>query len=82
MGSLDGRGERSTSTSTANRKDVPITAVYIDLANGAKRVQLEQRDPDMHGPFGLGPILLAFSLYVAGQALGWPAAKDVSAAFE
>jgi hypothetical protein len=59
-----------------------LNFVTADLPDGSKRIQLEQRDPEMHGPFGLGPLLLAFSLYIAGQTLGWPLASAVSAAFE
>ncbi|MCW2980623.1 MAG: hypothetical protein JWO14_2350 [Solirubrobacterales bacterium] len=59
-----------------------LNFVVVDLPDGSKRVQLEQRDPEMHGPFGLGVILLAFSLYIAGQAIGWLAQDEVTAAFE
>jgi hypothetical protein len=59
-----------------------LNFVTIDLPGGAKRVQLEERDPEIHGPFGLGSILLAFSLYISSQTLGWPEAPEVSAAFE
>jgi len=59
-----------------------LNFVTVDLPGGGKRVQLEQRDPEMHGPFGLGSILLGFSLLIAGHALGWPEASAVEAAFE
>lgn len=59
-----------------------LNFVTVDLPDGGKRVQLEERDPDMHGPFGLGPVLVAFSLYIASQTIGWPAADEVTAAFE
>lgn len=59
-----------------------LNFVTVDLHGGDLRVQLEERDPEMHGPFGLGAILLAFSLYIAGQTLSWPAAAEVSAAFD
>ena len=60
-----------------------LNGVYVDLDDGAKRVQIEQRDPEMHGPFGLGVILLAFSVYIAAETLDWPIPADaVEAIFE
>ncbi len=60
-----------------------LNGVYVDLDDGAKRVQLEQRDAEMHGSYGLGGILLAFSVYIAAEALDWPIPVDaVEAIFE
>lgn len=59
-----------------------LNFVTVDLPGGPLRVQLEERDPEMHGPFGLGAILLAFSLLISGRTLGWPDAAAVEAAFE
>ncbi len=59
-----------------------LNTVTVDLADGRRRVQLERRDPEMHGPFGLGSILLGFSLFISGCALGWPDQLAVEAAFE
>jgi hypothetical protein len=36
----------------------------------------------MHGPFGLGSILLGFSLFISGSSLGWPDPAAVEAAFD
>jgi hypothetical protein len=58
-----------------------LNFVTIDLPAGVKRVQFEERDPEMNGPYGLGVILLAFSLYIANVSLGWPDNDAVSAAF-
>jgi uncharacterized protein DUF5677 len=58
-----------------------LNFVTIDLPDNVKRVQLEERDPEMHGPYGLGVILLAFSLYIAAETLGWPDSEAVSAVF-
>lgn len=30
-----------------------LNEVTVDLSNGAKRIQLEERNPEMHGPYGL-----------------------------
>jgi hypothetical protein len=59
-----------------------LNTVTVDLADGYRRVQLERRDPDMHGPFGLGSILLGFSLFISNSTLGWPEQAAVKAAFE
>lgn len=59
-----------------------INTVTVDLPDGRRRVQLERRDPDMHGPFGLGSILFGFSLFISSSALGWPEQVAVEAAFE
>jgi hypothetical protein len=53
-----------------------LNGVYVDLDDGAKRVQIEQREPEMHGPYGLGVILLAFSVYIAAEKLDWPIPAD------
>lgn len=66
----------------AHPSEMGLNGVIVDLPDGTKRVQLEIRDPEMHGPFGLGIILFAFSLYIAAQTLGWPQAADISAAFD
>lgn len=59
-----------------------LNTVTVDLPGGRRRVQLEQRDPAMHGPFGLGSVLLGFSLFISSGTLGWPDPADVEAAFE
>jgi len=59
-----------------------LNSVIIELPEGRRRVQRGRRDLDMHGPFGLGVILLAFTLFISGQTLGWPDAGAVAAAFE
>jgi hypothetical protein len=59
-----------------------LNFVTVDLPDGMVRVRLEERDPDMNGPFGLGVILFAFSLYISGQTLGWPEADEIDAAFD
>jgi hypothetical protein len=46
--------------------------VTVDLDGSHKRVQLEERPPDMRGPFGLATIVFALGLYVAAETIGWP----------
>lgn len=59
-----------------------LNLVVVDRPGGTLRVQLEERDREMNGPFGLAVILFAFSLYIAGQTLGWPEEASVDAAFD
>lgn len=59
-----------------------LNTVTVDLPGNRRRVQLERRDPDMRGPFGLGAILLAFSLFISSCTLNWPKQDAVKAAFE
>lgn len=59
-----------------------LNFVTVDLPDGVVRIRLEERDPDMNGPLGLGVILFAFSLYIGGQTLGWPEAEEIDAAFD
>jgi hypothetical protein len=66
----------------AHPSEMGLNGVFVDLPDGRKRIQLEGRDPEMRGPFGLGVIVFAFSLYVAGRVLGWPRASAVDAAFD
>ncbi|HVY77354.1 MAG TPA: DUF5677 domain-containing protein [Solirubrobacterales bacterium] len=58
-----------------------LNTVTVELPSGRRRVQLEQRDPEMHGPFGLGSVLLGFTLFISGATLGWPDPAPVEAAF-
>jgi hypothetical protein len=66
----------------AHPSEMGLNGVFVDLPDGRKRVQLEGRDPEMRGPYGLGVIVFAFSLYVAAPVLGWPQASAVDAAFD
>ena len=59
-----------------------LNSVVIDLPEGRRRVRRGGRDPEMQGPFGLGVILLAFTLFISAQTLGCPDAGAVAAAFE
>jgi Family of unknown function (DUF5677) len=60
-----------------------LNLVTVDLPDGSKKVQPEVRDPDFHGPYGLGVVLFGFSLYIAGQALpGWPEEAEIDDVFE
>lgn len=74
-------GSWRSSSAIAHPSLMGLDFVTVDLSDGGKRVQLEERDPEMRGPFGLGPILFACSLYIAGQTLRWPDV-DVDAAFQ
>lgn len=59
-----------------------LNFVTVDLPDGSTRIQLEERDPEMNGPLGLGVILFAFSLYVAADSIGWPKPEGIDAAFD
>jgi hypothetical protein len=56
-------------------------ARWVSRATGLdgshKRVQLEERPPDMHGPFGLATIVFALGLYVAAETIGWPGKFEI-----
>jgi hypothetical protein len=44
---------------------------------------MEQADPAyLFDPVGLGTVIVATGLFVAGEALGWPAREDVVAIFD
>jgi hypothetical protein len=59
-----------------------LNLVTEDLPEGGRRVQLEKRDPDSHGPFGRATLMFGFSLLIAAEALpGWPSQAEVNAVF-
>lgn len=59
-----------------------LNSVVADLPEGRRRVERGRRDQDMHGPFGLGVVLMALSLLIAGSSVGWPEAHEVEVPFE
>jgi hypothetical protein len=59
-----------------------LNSVTVDLPEGRQRVQLEEHDPDEHGVYGTAGILLAFSLFIAAQTIGWPDTGAVEDVFE
>ncbi len=67
----------------AHPSNMGLNAVAVPLDGGpATRVQLEQIRPELKGPFGLGSVVYAIGLYVAGQSLGWPAPSAVDGVLE
>jgi hypothetical protein len=55
----------------------------LDTGPTARRVAMEQADPAyLFDPVGLGTVIVATGLFVAGEALGWPAREDVVAIFD
>jgi Family of unknown function (DUF5677) len=71
------RGESAIAHATM----MGLNPVYVDLPDGRKRVQLEERDPYMHGPFGRASLLFGLTLLVAANALEWPERDAVLAIF-
>lgn len=70
-------------SATAHATELGLNWVTKDLPGGGKRVQLEERDPASHGPFGRAVLMLAFSLLIAAEAIpGWPSAVEVTQVFE
>jgi hypothetical protein len=59
-----------------------LNAVTVDLPRGGQRVQLEERESESYGVFGLTTILFAFTLFIGAQTLGWPDRAAAEAAFE
>jgi hypothetical protein len=56
--------------------------VTLDTGRTARRVAMEQADPVYpFDPVGLGTLIFATGLFVAGEALGWPAREHVVAIF-
>lgn len=56
--------------------------VTLDTGPTARRVAMEQADPAYpFDPIGLGTLIFATGLFVAGEALGWPAREQVIAIF-
>jgi hypothetical protein len=51
--------------------------VTVDLDGPHTRVQLEERPPDMEGPFGLATIVYALGLYVASETIAWPTKFEI-----
>ena len=66
---------------TAHPSYVGINHVVQDVAPGRLRVVIEG-EPDGRGPFGMATVIFALGLYVAAEALGWPDAEHVTAAFD
>jgi hypothetical protein len=66
----------------AHPSDMGINRVVVDFGGGRQRVQLEKRDPEMTGPFGMAVVVYALGLLVASETLDWPPVDDVHAAFE
>ena len=56
----------------AHPTNLGLNPVTVDLDRSHKRVQLEERPPHMHGPFGLATIVFALGLYVAAETIAWP----------
>jgi hypothetical protein len=61
----------------AHPTNLGLNPVTVDLDGSHKRVQLEERPPDMHGPFGLATIVFALGLYVAAETIGWPGKFEI-----
>ncbi len=56
--------------------------VTLDSRRTVRRVAMEQADPAYpFDPVGLGTLIFATGLFVAGEALGWPAPEAVVAIF-
>jgi Family of unknown function (DUF5677) len=56
--------------------------VTLDTGLTARRVAMEQADPTYpFDPVGLGTVIFATGLLVAGEALGWPAREHVVSIF-
>ncbi len=56
--------------------------VTLDTGPTGRRVAMEQPDPAYPlDPVGLGTVIFATALFVAGEALGWPSREDVVAIF-
>jgi hypothetical protein len=51
--------------------------VTVDLDGPHTRVQLEERPPDMEGPFWLATIVYALGLYVAAETIAWPTKFEI-----
>jgi hypothetical protein len=59
-----------------------LNPVTVDLLDGSQRIQLEERDPHEHGVYGRAAVLLAFTLFISSQTLGWPETSRVHEVFE
>lgn len=64
----------------AHPSNMGLNFVTTDLDGGGHRVDLEQLQPEMRGPFGLSTVVFALGLYVAEASLGWPAAAAIDSA--
>jgi len=61
----------------AHPSNMGLNAVTLPVASGRTRVQLERRDPAMHGPFGLARIVYALGLYISATTIGWPTKAEI-----
>ena len=69
-------------SSIAHATLLGLNPVWVELPDGGRRVQLEQRREDSQGPFGRASLIFGFTVMVAGESLpGWPGAKEVEAVF-
>ena len=59
-----------------------LNPVLVDLHDGRARVQLEERDTEEHGIYGLAAVLFSFSLFISAQTLEWPETDAVHDVFE
>jgi hypothetical protein len=58
-----------------------LNRVTEDISDHRKRIVV-QAPLETNGPCSVATVVYGIGLYVAAQALGWPAANEVSAAFE
>ena len=61
----------------AHPTNLGLNPVTVDLDGPHARVQLEERPPDMEGPFGLATIVYALGLYVAAETIAWPTKFEI-----
>jgi hypothetical protein len=61
----------------AHPTSLGLNPVTVDLDGSQTRVQLEERPPDMGGPFGLATIVYALGLYVASETIAWPTKFEI-----
>jgi hypothetical protein len=60
-----------------------LNPVVAYLADGRRRVQLETREDDSHGPFGRAVTLFGWTMMIAARTLsGWPSDDDVHEVFD
>ena len=69
-------------SSIAHPSDLGLNRVAVDLEDGRTRVQLEKRDPEARGPFGLATVIFGLALLVAAESLGWPTRASIEAVFD
>lgn len=68
-------------SSIAHPSYMGLNHVVEDLSPTRRRVVIE-KPPEDGGPFGMATVVYALGLYIAAASLGWPDARDVTAAFD